>query len=536
MERIESSHSRITGAHTRDAILGVLGRGATARLSDGAPCEARATDTGTLDLVPTGDLDELPGRDLRLHFNIHAASFELEGAWRKNLGRVELGPNLEVFSANRRRHPRLRMPGFAQFAALGASAVPLIDASPDGLRILAPSGTNIRVGAYGFTEVGLDGTAFDGWARVRRVERTSRGTAIGLTFEPRERRCDYVRALIDSAYPAMEPRSLAAEDEVVEMLDAAGYLKLTAGRIPPAWHRFESPDSFELVYRAHDKKLLAHLSVTRAFSSTWIYHQLAGVPRHEESVASRYASYSILSQIPTLMDGDRAHALAYFDPTLPWHGRYVYAFEKWMDAPEDMIVDKVDRFHLDTAQPLGIAAPGARVEPMRDEDRRAVYRIVAAGWPPLVARAFDISPATLVSDGLVGPELGRSRHVFVLRRHGEVIATALAERGHPSASLFGMFDIAHVLVAPDAAPTAQELNLLVEYVRRWYGTQGIKRPILTAPLDVIAKDAHPAMRFVEQMGRFVLNARGLRHYENFLHYTFGEYRLVAERKRLRHAS
>lgn len=532
----DSGRSPIRDLAERRSILAALGTSKRLlRAPNGAALHPRGLPAkeGRFELVP---LDRTAvADDARLHFRVHAASFELAGSLVAANEHFWMDPSAVVFSAERRRYPRLAVAGRAAVAGLGLEQGRLVNADPSGLQIMIPGDRDVAVGTTGRAEIALGDERFFGVATVRRCERSAFGTVLGLELTLDDDHEAYVRALVASAYPRMLARQRVPEASVLSMLGDAGYLKLTSGAVPDGWWGLESPETYDLVYRADDDALLAHLSVTRVFGSTWIFHQLAGVQGHAESFASRYAMYRVLSQVPTLMDGAQAFALAYFNPELVWHHRYVYTFTRWMGPSEDVEATVADRFQLDATLAVEIDTSRCVASPLALDDRDLATDIVRGSWSPLLCDALDITPETLSSDDLTkteGSKLARTRRAFGLHRDGELIAVALAERGHPAMSLFGMFDIAHVLPRVDQSkPSPAELAVLIEHVRRWYAAQGIGRPILTTPPNTIEAAVHPALTFVEAMGRFVLNARGLRHYENFLHYAFGEYARAIEEKK-----
>ena len=471
-------------------------------------------------------------------FRIHNASFELGG---RDVSSSYSSGELRraLLSTNRRRCPRLPVRGFTRLSALGRTPFSLRDVGPDGMQVELPTETGLRAGAYGSAQLEFGDRVFDGYARVRRWHQGARATLVGLELEPRDQQNAFTRALVEHAFPSMIPRRRVPAEDVMRLIDRAGYSKLTNRTAPNGWHGFESPNSFDFVYGASNGDPIAHVSLTRTFETTWVYHQFASLNGHRDTFAARYDIYKIMAQLPLLMDGPRACAMAYFDPLLPWHGRYFFTFKRWMDQTGDVDIDLADRFTVQVDAAPSEPAWGIEVGPMRADERHVCLEIALHNWTPLVARALDVSMDRLRAPDLTmgtDPALERAREVFVVRRDGAVAAIALAERGASSMSLFGLFNIVHILPGPGLGVRPEQYRSLIDRVRGWYRKAGIKEFILTAPPRALEASQHSSIEFVETMGRFVLNARGLRHYENFVHYMFGEYNLAMTNRRMQNAN
>ena len=348
----------------------------------------------------------------------------------------------------------------------------------------------------------------------------------------------FARNWIRSVFPALKPRSSFPPDKIEQLFHHAGYLSLTDNSTRSGWHDFDSKSSFDWGYTSADGSPIAHVSITRAYETTWVYHQFTGLSGHAETFDSRYAIYRAMAQVPPWMDGPRAHAIAYFNPQLPWHQHYFYAFERDLSDANDVEIDNVDRFRLRLrASGPAVQNPG-NVSVATPEEVAVCVSIARMHWTPLVCRALDVSPSSLRSLDLTqgrGSDLERTRELFVVRRGHEVVATALAERGHQDLSIFGLFDMVHVLPRRDGLqPSRAELLQLIETVRTWYGRTGNEETILTAPPNTIDATWYPSLRFVETTGRFTLSGRGLIKYEDFVRRAFAEYRRAVHAKREEH--
>src|SRR5690606_34300547 len=131
-----------------------------------------------------------------------------------------------------------------------------------------------------------------------------------------------------------------------------------------AWCRpdFAGDLSVDSVYRSADGVLLGHVSVTRAYSRTWLGHQLSTLKGHRESADCRVALYNHFASVPTIMDGrDDVYLLGYYDRSRRWHQLFFEGFVDWIRDESLVAVTPFDRF-----EPGELVAPANCVEPGDD--------------------------------------------------------------------------------------------------------------------------------------------------------------------------
>ncbi len=468
----------------------------------------------------------------RRRFSLYGASFELDSGDPA----AALDASTQIYSTNQRRHPRVAVRGWVSFSPSGLVAR-LVDINADGFAAHIHAAAVGRVPGYAWVEIALGRDVIAGYARLRRTDAHDDHVVLGFELEPEHDRPDVVRTILDHAFPSILPRADLPPAAVSRLLAESGYLDLCEDDgLPEAWLGFRDPRSFDLVAVGDDGTAVAHLSITKAFSTTWVAHQLASRSRHNESFWCWYQLHRYLACLPTMMDGQSAHVVAYYNPAQPYHQRYLRAFGGWMRSEDDVVISQANMFHLDAAS-NDVAAP----EPLEEwsvslltaHDREAAHRVAMQNMRPLVARAFDIAPSTLETTDLTRTtgDLERKRRVFVLRRRNEVLAIALCERGHPASSIFGLFDLVNVLPARDGLVVPQRaIGMLIDAARGFYRTEAVDRALVFAPVGYMIAEAHPALEYSHVVERFIMGGHALRHYENFVRYTFGRAARAVKRK------
>lgn len=462
--------------------------------------------------------------------SMYGASFEVHDAG------DEQEP--QVFSKNHRRYPRVPLQGKVRFGLDEGPRAGLVDINASGFSARIHPTAAERLPSYGWVEIDLGHARVCGYARLRRQYALGHHVVLGFELEPDRERSEIIRSILDRAYPAIMQRADLPAAAVARLLDESGYLELCEdGQLPDDWLGFRSPESFDLVSLGDDATPLAHLSITKAFSTTWVAHQLASRSKHHESFWSWYQLHRYLACMPAMMDGENAHVVAYYNPAQPYHQRYLRAFGSWMQSEADVSIAQYSMFHLDAASnDVGAASlvSGWSVTPLTSAARPDVHRVVLQNLSPLVARAFDLAPVTLESVNLTRDPyslLNRKRRVFLLWHDGRVQAVALCERGASSVSIFGLFDLVQVLPTRDGfvAPQAA-LGMLMDAVRGFYRAEGAERALVFAPIGCMIAEAHPALEYSHVVERFIMGGRALRHYENFVRYTFGRAARAVGRK------
>ncbi|MDD9939884.1 MAG: hypothetical protein OXU20_02360 [Myxococcales bacterium] len=313
-----------------------------------------------------------------------------------------------------------------------------------------------------------------------------------------------------------------------ELLVASGYTRLKDDIAPSAiWLRAPWPNTLthEAVYVARDQRALGHVTVTRAYSKTWLGHEIATLRNHPEAMACRRTLYQHFSVWPRLLDGDDAHLLGYYDRTRPWHQRM---FEGFADrcGDQDCLVLPMERYALDRPsdaseddQQGGLSA-GASVARAGISDAEWVAELVGKHWPGLVLRAFDIHPDRLTAECMHPAyrtaHLRRARDVLVLRVREQPVGAALCEWSDSRISLFNVLNMAQIFIESDADVPAEARNLLVQRVRAFYGDLGTPPPMLVCPPGTFGEAGLQGCRMVETMGCIVWSSEGLRQYESYV--------------------
>lgn len=332
-----------------------------------------------------------------------------------------------------------------------------------------------------------------------------------------------VEAYLRERVPALQPRADASSAELHALMRESGYLALRAVDAGfDRWRDFapESGDSFDRVYRAADGRLLGHASATRIYDRGWLLHQLACLTGHAESGACRNELYTMVATVPTLVDGERASALAYFNQKNRWHRLFFVGFLDWLSSSALGAICGFDRFERDDPAPRFDVPEGAVTGLPDRADRLEATALVRAQLPTVTADAFDIHPAALHRP----PETrhGRGRHMLTLREGGELRAVALCEMGDPAGSLFNVINMAQLyLRTGSAAPSVPAQRALVSAARRLYADHGVRRPLLVAPEGTLHPEVEPGTRLEETMGCAVFTGAGLRQWQRYCRFQMG---------------
>lgn len=330
-----------------------------------------------------------------------------------------------------------------------------------------------------------------------------------------------------SKRPLTLRRNLPAE-AVRGLFTRSGYLGLRPScALSPAWLGLDADSvSQDLLYVGRDGQPVGHVSVTRAYGSTWLGHQIAMRRDHAEQIQARSALYQAFASLPTQLDGDEARLLGYFDPTLRWHQRFFTSFADGVSDDLAMVVPW-DRFERQAETPLPSDPEfDGVVEPLRSCDLCAASEIARRQLPTLMSDALALTPETLLSPNLhpayPAAGIGRSRTAFALKQHGRLIAIALCELTDSSLSVFNLMNLAQVFATSEAS--APGLLALQNQVRRFYASNDIAYPLLVAPAGRFDGAADPAVHLEETMGCIVWSAQGLRAYRAFLTEQFARLR------------
>lgn len=465
-----------------------------------------------------------------LGVELHGVLFLLAGQLETDRGIRLRGP-LRLYSIDRRGISRHSLPdGRAELSwtsldpgqpSSGRSTVR--DLTPAGLGITLhadsappPKGlfpAALRVGDFETTCL----------AQTRRAARWP-GEPYGLQLRASELSPGLIDAYLRERLPQLMPRHQLHAKAVRKLMVDSGYLSL---RSPAAtfsrWHRCRPRDtlSWDQVYRAADGALLGHVSATRIYRHTWLFHQLSCLHGHPESAESRATLYMMAATVPPLHDGERAVAMAYFNQSHPWHELFFKGFTYWLRDPNLATVSGFDRFERDEPSIAFAAKRDCEVRRAGDSELVLATAIVRAHLPELTAHAFDIHPAELRRPA--SRRAARGREVFVLVERGELAGVALCETGDPDLSLFNLLNVAQVYLRTGrGAPSRDAQRALVTRVRMFYASRRIERPLLIAPTGTLAREVEPGTRCVENMGCVVMAGRALKQWENYCRFQFGQ--------------
>jgi hypothetical protein len=501
-----------------------------------APAPAGGSDLTLAALAP----GFVHGAVAALRFRLHDAPFRVEGTLgRLETGRWRLGA-VRVFSLDQRAAHRLALSGddavlrWSELAdgdvRQGAATVDELGAEGIGFSV-APETLRSRDGSPFAATLEIDGRRIPCLAEPRYRRDTPTLTRVGVRLHTRAARGELVDAYLRRRFPQLLPRREAGAGDVVDLLDRSGYLALRPDMQPERrWFERSDDDdiSRDVCFRAGDGALIGHVSFTRAYPRAWLGHQLATLRHHAEATACRRSIYLHIATYPTLVDGDQAMMVGYYDRARPWHQRFFSGFVEWLSAPELAVAYGLDRFERNTRAPAPMLPRTAAVDvhaPAGDELVQAAA-LVRGQLPPLIAEVLDIHPERLISSQLNGhyeaTRYERGRHVLVLRERGEFVGVALCEIGSRELSIFNLFNMAQIFVATGRSrPSIAAQLQLLSAVRALYAARGEHNPMIVAPPGTVDAAMEPGTFLAETMGMIAWSGRALRQYENFINYQFG---------------
>lgn len=531
----------LTAASSRRAVLSCLHqlRMHIALSSKGARVQGTVIAVRDLDLSialehPVGDGECVMSCEM---YGVH---FVLRGALQRARSPDAAGRNVVVWSEpriyvrNRRRETRVSLKsgeGTLRWARVVDGSPKVVESS---LIDLAPRGARVQLRETDppppqtpfVAELRLGNLRVPMMADLQSVSNSRSPELVGLQMNSGSAHAAVVQAYLKRRFPRLVARRDVDPEILTSLLRDSGYLKLRAGEGPSAsWAEFAAGYSVDVVYQAEeDGKLLGHISVTRIYSSTWVFHQLATLGGHRESGVCRKTLYDLVSSVPNAFDGSAAYALAYFNLERRWHQLLFSEFIDWLDDSNLGVVFAWDRFEH---SPVVISEPGPSgadyiVEPLRDEDLLAATALIRDQLPRLLADALDILPQDLNSAALNGASV-RTRAALCLRLGDELIGVALCETGPAGGSLFNLFNIAQFyFCAASADPRVDGQLALLKAVRRLYQQRGVHDPIVVAPAGTFAATREPGTELVETMGCIALSSEGVRHWEAYCRFRMGQ--------------
>ncbi len=366
---------------------------------------------------------------------------------------------------------------------------------------------------------------------VRRGER--RPACARLLLVTGEERGDLVRLYRLLRFPQLIDRGAVDRHDVVDLFERSRYLALReTDQVAPseAWccPDFASDLSIDTIYRADDGALLGHVSVTRAYSKTWLGHQLATLKGHPESAASRHALYRHFACAPLLSDGEDCFLLGYYDRELRWHQLFFESFVDWVGDETQSVVVEFDRFEpiAGTTNALPAECPDdIVVESLHRLDVDECVALIGEQLPDLAARALDIDAEHLESvalhPGYLERGVERTRQVFVLREGGGIVGAALCETGSRHLSLFNLLNMGQIFLSHGRSSRLGRAVLLAT-VRNFYGSRGIPDPVLVAPPGAFDHPEDVGLEREETMGCIIWSGESLLQYQSFISYCFAK--------------
>lgn len=515
---------------------------------------ALASESTVTDLEFAVSKDGLvSGLSTQIRLSLYGAAFLLDGVASLSLTRWSFSCQ-RAFCLDRRAAERLPLAASTaelrwKVTADGAertAAVAIQDLGHQGVGIVVAREAEPLPPADGFpATLEINGHAIECVAEARHSQQLPGKTRYGLRLRALLDGDGCLNAYLSQRFPQLVDRRSLDPEEVHGLLEQSGYLRLREGVVPPRdWlaRQDDGAISRDVCFRDRAERLIGHVSFTRAYRRAWLGHQLATIRPHEEAVECREAIYLHIATYPTLVDGDDAMMVGYFDRSRPWHQRFFSGFARWVDSPELAVTIGLDRFERRTAErlPLAVAvAPHVSVGVARKEELDAAAHLVRSHLPSLIANALDINPEYLTIDTLnpryEGTRYRRGRVAFVLRENERLVGVALCEIGSRELSIFNLFNMAQVFLATGAgAPSEIGQLALLAAVREFYAGRGVEDPILVAPPGTLKAELEPGTFLAETMGMIAWSGRGLRQYENFVRYEFGKER--ANGKGLKYAT
>jgi len=394
------------------------------------------------------------------------------------------------------------------------------------------------VGPGGFVEQFRCELEFGGWVSVSgNLDGEKIGKAQLLLHCERHERSELVRVYRQLRFPSLFERGELDASSVVELFDRTGYFGLRGGLRPnPAWCAADFPPelSVDAVYCSEQGELLGHVSVTRAYSRTWIGHQLTVVEDQPQTAACRAALYNHFAMVPILIDGhQQQYLLSYYDRSKPWHQLFFDSFVDWFDDRDKAGLVPFDRYEVDPQATSTVDEAALELDQVRPNELERVVALVREQLSPLACAAFDIDPA-LLDRAYLHPDfaahgIARGRRVFVVREAGELVGVALCETGSEDLSLFNLFNLVQLYFRSRASSAAQQA--LVSFVRCHYRAIGQPNPLLVAPAGSLAEPRDAGLELVETLGCMIWSGHTLRGYRTFLRATFARIERAAESAR-----
>lgn len=487
----------------------------------------------------------LSGVTTQVRLSLYGVTFLLEGIASCSLNRWAFSCH-RVYSLDRRAAERLpvadptaQLRWSVSVAGVERTAeAPIQDLGHEGVGIVVSQETDPLPAANEFrATLRIRGQAIECMAEARHAQRLSGRTRYGIRLKALLNRDGCLDAYLSQRFPQLVDRRTLDPEQVYELLQRSGYLALREGVAPARRWLARQDDgaiSRDVCFRDHAKRLIGHVSFTRAYGKAWLGHQLATIRPHEEAIACREAIYLHIATYPTLVDGDDAMMVGYFDRSRPWHQRFFSGFARWVDSPDLAVTIGLDRFERrHPGRMEAVVDPHVSVRAASPEDLIGAAQLVRTHLPSLIADALDVRPECLTTSTLnpsyEGTRYHRGRVALVLHVHHRLAGVALCEIGSRELSIFNLFNMAQVFLAKGAEAPANDAQLaLLAAVRGFYAARGVDDPIIVAPPGTLKAELEPGTFLAETMGMIAWSGRGLRQYESFVRYEFGKERSNAK--------
>jgi hypothetical protein len=414
--------------------------------------------------------------------------------------------------------------------ALEGSGAAVIDLCPDGVSVSEAAG-GWRPGQGGPLALRTQDARITCRADVVCQREGDDGRAVlglHLDLDQADRRA-LTAAYHRARFPRLSRRGEVPGVQVEELFERSGYLALKADCRPgEEWLAAPWPDSLsrEAIYRAADGTVLGHVGVTRAYRHAWLGHEIATRRDHPEALECRRALYHHFATWPRLEGGEGCLLVGYYNPQRPWHRRLFEGFAALSDPESECRLLPLDRFLVSPTegeashQGQAPVIAGLEVSPARPRERARVAALIAASWPSLAVRAFDLGTAALES-ACLHPEyaaagIGRGRSVLVVRWQGVVVGAALCETVDGPLSLFNVLNCAQLFFLPGVGAAGIPAQALTRAVLEHYRARGIASPLLVASPGLLPEQPAPGVQRAETMGAIIWTARGLARYEDYV--------------------
>lgn len=334
-------------------------------------------------------------------------------------------------------------------------------------------------------------------------------------------------------FPNLRDRGELDPERVIELFRASHYLDLRDTETTEPTDAWCCPDfagdlSIDTIYRARDGALLGHVSVTRAYSRTWLGHQLATLKGHPESFDCRISLYGHFASTPGSIDGKDVYLLGYYDRSKRWHQLFFESFVDWLADPREVAIVPFDRYEpVDPATPMVVDIDpnpdrGIDIHRAAPDELAALAELVCAQMPPLAQAAFDLD-ADKLDAAYLHPEyevqaVERGREAFAIHERGQLVGVALVEHGSPHLSLFNLLNLAQFYFTASASRASKAHAF--RFVRQHYAERGILDPILVSTPGANEHPGDARMRLAETMGCIIWSGRSLAQYQSYVRYCF----------------